>query len=259
MKRHLDLEQLERARRGSVDSGEFDSQENFFEDYWLPVSAEQDSFPGTPEKILISSIKHMGHSKSMDRYDACNKFLEWKIRFLHIIMAGVLAYVGVQQIERHDAAVWIPLFLVPAGITLLSTIDVRYLEGVCMKSVVSVYLGSAICLMIWLATSLLVTMTQKTTISSYSPLDYQQGREMMAVTVCIAWQKFHLFTIKEQAKANNLRKSYGRPSAASAPREVLKRVVPLVLLPGALAAFCYIESIKPMLISTSSALQKIIM
>ncbi|XP_018011393.1 uncharacterized protein LOC108668661 [Hyalella azteca] len=238
----LDIEKVERAQKDSTASSDSDIiKERFLVEDLSFVNQAEPSFSNTPEEIKIIG-KEMDYSPlSQNRQEGneicseevCNKFFIWKLRFLHTIMAAVLVFVGMQQIERPDAAVWIPLFTVPAVITLLSTLKVTFIDGVCMRSLVSVYLGSAICLLIFLATSLLVVMAKQTYDVTYNPLNFQEGREMMAVAVCVGWQKFHLFTVKEQARVTRNQKGHQRPATVSA-QAMLKRLLTLIIIPGAL-------------------------
>lgn len=272
--KHRDIESVERARRDSSNSSSSSdgSPPRVPDELPAPLlplrtpSPTRGLFDLAVHNILLDP-SNMGGKKNRDSSspcsdDVCHRFFIWKLRLLHTAMAVVLAYVGLQQTERHDAAVWMALFLIPAILTMLSTIKIQLVDGVCVRSLVSVYLGSALCLFFWLLTSLLVAVVQQseTHYPSYNPLDYQQGREALAVAVCVGWQKFHLVTTKEQIKVTRFNKSY-RPSSDEgvSARAMIRKIIPLLLLPGSLAAFCYIDSVNEPIVTTAHAIRKAVM
>lgn len=107
----MDIERLERAHRDSLANSDreallqgnlLDELELLFEGIVNPDLALEEILTPPPKMADTKDQKHDSCSE-----DSCQKFFQLKLKFLHAVMAFVLAYVGIQQAVRPDAAVWV--------------------------------------------------------------------------------------------------------------------------------------------------------
>ncbi|XP_064091372.1 transmembrane protein 220-like [Macrobrachium nipponense] len=174
------------------------------------------------------------------------------LNFLLALLLGITAYL---QVRRADAVIWVVVFLVPAVITFLTSIKIHLSALPEVKVVSSVHIACCLCLLVYLGIRLIHGMAnQFSTIimfdgndviqNSYNPLDYQEGWEIIALILVVAWMKYLASTSRE-----HMRESGMKPVEIS-PLWMLKAMGVVVVVPLGLASFCYIEGVN----STAKAL-----
>ncbi|XP_066970024.1 uncharacterized protein [Macrobrachium rosenbergii] len=168
------------------------------------------------------------------------------LNFILAILLGTTAYL---QVQRADAVIWVVIFLVPATITFLTAIKLQMGALPEVKVVSSVHIACCLCLLVYLGIRLIHGMAnQYSTIimfdgndvvqNSYNPLDYQEGWEIIAIILVVAWMKYLASTSREQMRESGI-----KPAEVS-PQWMLKAMGVVVVVPLGLASFCYIEGVN---------------
>ncbi|XP_042233831.1 uncharacterized protein LOC121874020 [Homarus americanus] len=201
----------------------------------------------------------MGYSPKKERKQGVLMALWTKVcRLINLAVACIMGFTALLQMERPDALIWVPLFLVPAFLTFIISVHLRSAEKVEVRAVTSVHIGCCLCYLVYLATSLLRALTFESI--NFSMVDPQAGRETgritnffshhetwecIAVGMIVAWLKFLSITSKD-----HLRDS-GAAKTEVSPIRMLWTICVVLIVPFCLLSFCYIDGLLPFISSAA--------
>ncbi|XP_042891078.1 uncharacterized protein LOC122265734 [Penaeus japonicus] len=171
-------------------------------------------------------------------------------RLINLFLGLILGFTAYLQIVRVHAVIWVPVFLVPAVITLIAVFKLQAAERMEVKAVVSLHIGCCLCLMVYVGMQLVQNMSHEKTIflmfenapgekNFYNPLNYREGWELLSVFMVVGWLKFLTMTTRE-----HLRDS-GVSAVEMAPDRMLKTVFLMMAVVGVLMSFWHVDSILP--------------
>ncbi|XP_069999473.1 uncharacterized protein [Penaeus vannamei] len=171
-------------------------------------------------------------------------------RVINLFLGLVLAFTAYLQVVRVHAIIWVPVFLVPAVVTLITAAKPQAAERLEVKAVVSLHIGCCLSLLVYVGTRLVHNMAHEKTIflmfestpgerNSYNPLHYREGWECLAVVMVVGWLKFLTMTTRE-----HLRES-GVTAVEMSPDRMLRTVFLMMAVAGVLMGFWHADNLVP--------------
>ncbi|XP_050391981.1 transmembrane protein 220 [Patella vulgata] len=118
------------------------------------------------------------------------RMVVWRI--VNILMTVFFALAAVANVNDSDWYIWVPIYLIPAVLSLMVAVKPAIIETSILSSLTAVVLAVFVGYGVYLIAVLIDTIKQKPSLQN--PLIHEEGREFAGMVIIIIWLTISRFT-----------------------------------------------------------------